>query len=113
MILAAAYLTSLEPARQVASRQGIGVPQSLTFQDTAEGATINVDFEPGQVGANTVTVTLTDRRGNRITNATGVDVRLTYLDADLGEDSLSTTPDVGRGSSSLKTPASTSPVHIS
>ena len=92
VILAAAYLTSLEPARQVASRQGIGVPQSLTFQDTAEGTTIGVDIEPGQVGANTVTVTLTDRRGNRITNATGVDVRLTYLDADLGEDSLSTTP---------------------
>lgn len=90
VILAAAYLTSLEPARQVASREGIGVPQSLTFQDTAEGATIDVDIEPGQVGANTVTVTLTDRRGNRITNATGVDVRLTYLDADLGEDPLPT-----------------------
>ena len=88
VILAAAYLTSLEPARQVASRQGIGVPQSLTFQDTAEGTTIGVDIEPGQVGANTVTVTLTDRRGNRITNATGVDVRLTYLDADLGEEPL-------------------------
>ena len=86
MILAAAYLTSLEPARQVASRQGIGVPQSLTFQDTAEGATIGVDIEPGQVGPNTVTVTLTDRRGNRIANATGVDVRLSYLDADLGEE---------------------------
>ena len=37
VILAAAYLTSLEPARQVASRQGIGVPQSLSFEDTAEG----------------------------------------------------------------------------
>lgn len=90
VILAAAYLTSLEPARQVASREGIGVPQSLTFQDTAEGATIDVEVEPGQVGPNTVTVTLTDRRGDRIANATGVDVRLTYLDADLGEGHLST-----------------------
>ncbi len=92
VILAAAYLTSLEPARQVASREGIGVPQSLTFQDTAEGATIDVDIKPGHVGANTVTVTLTDRRGDRITNATGVDVRLTYLDADLGEDPVLTAP---------------------
>ena len=90
VILAAAYLTSLEPARQVASRQGIGVPQSLSFEDTAEGATIDVDIEPGQVGPNTVTVTLTDRLGTRITNASGVDVRLTYLDADLGEGLLST-----------------------
>ena len=92
VILAAAYLTSLEPARQVASRQGIGVPESLTFQDTAEGATIDVDIEPGQVGANTVTVTLTDRLGDRIANATGVDIRLSYLDADLGEGLLSTVP---------------------
>ena len=89
VILAAAYLSSLEPARQVASRQGIGVPQSLSFEDTAEGATIDVDIEPGQVGPNTVTVTLTDRLGTRITNASGVDVRLTYLDADLGEGLLS------------------------
>ncbi len=92
VILAAAYLTSLEPARQVASRQGIGVPQSLTFRDTAEGATIDVEIEPGQVGANSVSVTLTDRIGSPITNASGVDVRLTYLDADLGEGLLSTAP---------------------
>ena len=92
VILAAAYLTSLEPARQVASRQGIGVPQSLTFQDTAEGATIDVEFEPGHVGPNTVVVTLTDRLGERIANATGVDLRLSYLDADLGEGLLSTAP---------------------
>ena len=90
VILAAAYLTSLEPARQVASRHGIGVPQSLSFEDTAEGATIDVEIEPGQVGTNTVTVTLTDRLGDRITNSSGVDVRLTYLDADLGEGLLST-----------------------
>ena len=36
-----------------------------------------------------MTVTLTDRLGTRITNASGVDVRLTYLDADLGEGLLS------------------------
>ena len=96
VILAAAYLTSLEPARQVASRHGIGVPQSLSFQDTAEGANIDVEIEPGQVGPNTVTVTLTDRLGNAITNASGVDVRLTYLDADLGEGLLST-EDAGEG----------------
>ena len=90
VILAAAYLTSLEPARQVASRQGIGLPQNLTFQDTAEGATIDVDIESGQLGPNTVTVMLADRRGDPITNASGVDIRLSYLDADLGEGVLPT-----------------------
>ena len=58
--------------------------------------TIDVEIEPGQVGPNTVTVTLTDRLGSRITNASGVDVRLTYLDADLGEGLLST-EDAGEG----------------
>ena len=90
VILATAYLTSLEPARQVASRQGIGLPQSLTFQDTAEGATINVDIEPGRLGPNTVTVMLADRHGDPIANASGVDIRLSYLDADLGEGVLPT-----------------------
>ena len=90
VILATAYLTSLEPARQVASRQGIGVPHSLTFQDTAEGATIDVDIEPGRLGPNTVTVMLADRHGDPIANASGVDLRLSYLDADLGEDVLPT-----------------------
>ncbi len=90
VILATAYLTSLEPARQVASREGIGLPQSLTFQDTAEGATIDVDIEPGRLGPNTVTVMLADRRGDPIANASGVDIRLSYLDADLGEGVLPT-----------------------
>ncbi len=90
VILATAYLTSLEPARQVASREGIGLPQSLTFQDTAEGTTIDVEIEPGRLGPNTVTVELVDRRGDPITNASGVDIRLSYLDADLGEDVLPT-----------------------
>ena len=92
VILATAYLTSLEPARQVASREGIGLPQSLTFQDTAEGTTIDVEIEPGRLGPNTVTVELVDRRGDPITNASGVDIRLSYLDADLGEDVLPTGP---------------------
>ena len=43
-----------------------------------------------RLAPNTVTVTLTDRLGDRITNSSGVDVRLTYLDADLGEGLLST-----------------------
>ena len=96
VVLASGYLTSLEPARQVASRQGIGVSESLTFHDVSEGVNVQVDVEPGQVGANEVMVSLTDRRGAAMTSVTGVDVRLTYLDADLGEEFLSA-EDSGQG----------------
>ena len=87
-------LTSLEPARQVAAREGIGVSDSLTFQDTAEGAAITLEVEPGRVGPNTFTVSLEDRLGNPIATASDVSLRLAYLDADLGEE---TAPAVSMG----------------
>ena len=82
-------LTSLEPARQVAARDGIGVSDSLTFQDTAEGAAITLEVEPATVGPNTFTVSLEDRLGNPIATASDVSLRLAYLDADLGEETAS------------------------
>lgn len=88
-LLSVGFLTSLEPARQTASRLGIGLEDSLTFSDTAEGADITIEVIPGQVGPNTITVTLTDGFGSPITNATDVRVRLSYLDADLGETAVS------------------------
>lgn len=82
-------LTSLEPARQVASREGIGVPGSLTFRESVEGTDVGLTISPARVGPNDVTVSLADRLGNPITNTTDVTVRLTYLEADLGEGALS------------------------
>ena len=79
-------LTSLEPARQVASREGIGVPDSLTFRESVEGTDIGLNVRPGRVGPNDITVSLADRLGAPITGATDVTVRLTYLEADLGEE---------------------------
>ena len=84
-----AVLTSLEPARQVASRQGIGVPPPPTFQDTDEGTTMSLRVEPARVGANDLTVTLEDRLGNPIANASDVRLRTRYLDADLGDETTS------------------------
>ena len=49
-------LTSLEPARQVASRQGIGVPDAPLLRDTNEGTTMGLKVEPSTVGANRLTV---------------------------------------------------------
>ena len=86
---AVAVLTSLEPARQVASRQGIGVPPPPTFQHTDEGTTMSLRVEPARVGANDLIVTLEDRLGNSIADASDVRLRLRYLDADLGEETAS------------------------
>ena len=86
------FLTSVEPARQVASRAGAGVSDSLSFQDTAEGADISLEIAPGTVGANDLTVSLTDRLGNPVDNASVVDIRLSYLDADLGEETVPAGP---------------------
>ena len=84
-----AVLTSLEPARQVASRQGIGVPPPPTFRDTDEGTTMSLRVEPARVGANDLIVTLEERLGNPIANASDVRLRMRYLDADLGEETAS------------------------
>ena len=92
-----AVLTSLEPARQVASRQGIGVPPPPTFRDTDEGTTMSLRVEPARVGANNLTVALEDRLGNPIANASDVRLRTRYLDSDLGEETASATA-VGDGS---------------
>ena len=90
-------LTSLEPARQVASRMGIGVPEAPSFRGTDEGATMTLSVDPGRVGANDLTVRLEDRLGRPITNATDVRARVKYVDSDLGEETSSATP-VGDGS---------------
>ena len=92
VLLSVGFLTSLEPARQTASRLGIGLEDGLTFADTAEGADITLEVTPGQVGLNTINVTLRDNFGDPITNGTDVRVRLAYLDADLGETAVSAVP---------------------
>ena len=93
---AVGVLTSLEPARQVAGREGKGVVDSQFFRDTVEGTGIAMAIEPGRVGSNRVVVSLEDRLGVPITNASDVSVLLTYLGADLGEPAVSVTA-VGDG----------------
>ena len=93
LILAAVgMLTSLEPARQVASRELAESRQSLAFSDTVSGDTIELEVTPGRVGSNYLAVTLTDRLGSPISNASEVLVRLVFLESDLGDDTLTATP---------------------
>ena len=90
VVLSVGFLTALEPARQVASRSGTAVgDQRLTFEESDEGAEMTLRIVPGQVGPNRIEVSVRDRFSEPITNATDVRVRLSYLDADLGESPLS------------------------
>ena len=84
-------LTSLEPARQVASRELAEERQSLSFSDTVAGDTIALNVSPGRIGSNDITVTLTDRLGEPIVNADEVMLRLVFLESDLGDDTLAAT----------------------
>ena len=84
-------LTSLEPARQVASRELAEQRQSLTFSDTVAGDTIALEVSPALTGSNNLTVTLTDRLGRPIADADEVMVRLVYVESDLGDDTLAAT----------------------
>jgi len=82
---AVGVLTSLEPARQVAAQQGRAPETPLTFQDTVEGLHITLTITPGRIGSNRVVVALTDRRGVPVRNASQVELRLSALEADVGE----------------------------
>jgi copper transport protein len=89
VLVAVGWLAGLEPARQYAARNGIGVAENVTFSDFTEGANIDVAITPGDVGTNDVAITLTDRRGAPITNSSDVRVRLKFLEDDLGEPLIS------------------------
>ena len=90
VIFIVGFLTALEPARQVASRALAMQQHGLSFTDTVDGTDISLTVEPGHVGANSFTVSLADRFGNPIDDATDVRLRTSYLDADFGEESVPT-----------------------
>lgn len=88
VLLAVGFLTSMEPARQVASQMGIGQAEAAEFSDIVEGAEIALAIAPARVGANTLTVRLSDALGQPIADAEDVRARLSYLEADFGEEWL-------------------------
>ena len=83
LLLATGLLTSMEPARQVAARTGLG--QAQRFRQTVERTTIVFGVEPGHPGRNRLVVELTDAVGRPVSNATEVSLALNYLDAALAE----------------------------
>lgn len=94
-LLFVGLLTSLEPARQVASRQIATLERPVFFHDFTEGMHINLLVTPGQVGQNKVEISLVDLRYAPVSNA-DVSLRLSYLNADLGESPATAMP-AGQG----------------
>lgn len=86
VLLAVGWMASLEPARQYASRAGIGEAGGTKFETAAEGAVLKVTVSPAKLGHNQVVVRLSDRIGRVITNATQVRARLVFRDEDLGSE---------------------------
>ena len=89
VLLAVGWLASLEPARQYAGRKGIGVEQGASFTDTQEGMRMRLEVQPAEVGANTLTLKLHNRRGEPVLNASDVRIRTVFLDQDLGSELIS------------------------
>ena len=85
VLLLAGVMTSMEPARQVASREGRGLPDGFSDGTISENVLVIVSVEPAKTGRNDVKVSFADRRGAPITDATDVRVRLSFLEQDLGE----------------------------
>ncbi len=85
VLLLAGLMTSMEPARQVAAREGRGLPDGFVDNTISENVVVDIGVEPAKTGRNQVRVTLADRRGAPITDATDVRVRLSFLEQDLGE----------------------------
>ena len=84
-LLAAGWLASLEPARQYAERTGIGIEEEVVQRETIDGADITVRLEPATVGANSLTVAMTDRAGGAFTSVEQVRARVRFLDGEFGE----------------------------
>lgn len=97
IILIVGVLTGLEPARQVAARQGLGQERAVTHEDSVEGTQIAVTIEPSVTGNNDITVTLQDALGRPLANAEEVAVELTYLNTDLGPTLVTAQPGAEAG----------------
>ena len=84
-LLAAGWLASLEPARQYAERNGIGIADEVVRREAIDGADITVSLEPGTVGANSLTVSIADDSGAAFTSVEQVRARVRFLDGEFGE----------------------------
>jgi copper transport protein len=92
VLLLTGLLTALEPARQVASRAGLGQNQAdLVLTDDVNGGSMQIAIRPGQVGANQIIVTLGEDSPAAEDETTEVTLRLSFLGSDIGRETINTT----------------------
>ncbi len=89
VIVAVGWLAGLEPARQYAGRNGIGVPDSATYTAEDRGLNVSLEVTPGRTGLNTVTATPVDDSGNPSANILDIRAKVKYLEQELGEPTFS------------------------
>ena len=92
VILAAGWLTSIEPAGQYATSRGLVGQSGATYSEQVQGArllNINAEIEPATIGPNNITVNLTDQQDNPFANALDVRFLVQALDYDLAETDFS------------------------
>jgi mono/diheme cytochrome c family protein/uncharacterized membrane protein len=92
LLVVVGLLISLEPARQVAAREGIGLAEERTYNETIEGTDITLTIEPALAGYNQAVVALADGRGRPIDNASQVNLRFSYQEEDLGSQEVTAAP---------------------
>lgn len=89
VLLSVGFLTTLEPARLVAAREGLGREEAKFFYVEEGDKRITMRADPGRLGSNRFRVWVSDRQGNPIDDAE-VNLRLAYTGADLGAADVST-----------------------
>ncbi|MGH2536784.1 MAG: copper resistance protein CopC, partial [Candidatus Promineifilaceae bacterium] len=80
VLLLAAALSAIPPARQTLRPAPAAAGP---FEASDEGTTVALTVEPAEAGTNSVTAVLSDRRGEPIADASGVNLTLRYLDGEL------------------------------
>jgi copper transport protein len=81
ILIATGVLTAVEPGKDIAARQ----PRTLELTGTADELPTTLTIEPGRVGPNKFTASVTEPDGSPPTNVQRVQLRFTYLDQDMGQ----------------------------
>lgn len=83
IVLAAGWMTGMEPARQFAGRNEIGVVEAREFSTMVNGASIGLIIAPGDIGENIARVELRDFRDRPLSGVTNATFEIRFLEDDI------------------------------
>ena len=89
LLLCVGFMTSLEPARQTASKLGLANNSNFTMNDLVDGSEIEFSVNPAVTGINDFAIKITDDKSGGTGPEATVDVSLVYANMDLGTETLS------------------------